>query len=229
MALPDGPFIFVSYVREDSDFVFPEIERLEKQGYRIWYDKEKLQPGDFWDSAISRAIDACACFIVFITQDSINSRNVRKEIDRALSAGKHVISIHWEKVTLPPEYDGPIGSRQALERYSLLKREYEEPLNRALAPYRIPGFKAPAPPQPETRLHVLPKILFFTLVLLAVFFLWFAAAFAIVPFFPSALPDDLLNKRQLSLAASVLSLIIACGMGVAAFVVYWAYLRRKHG
>src|SRR5436305_15053126 len=138
MSPPDGPFIFVSYARTDAYFVHPEIERLEKQGHRIWYDKEKLEPGGFWDEAIGEAIDACACFIVFVTEDSINAINVLKEIVQALSAKnakKPFISIHWEKVELPDDFREQMRSRQALERYSLLRHEYDEPLSRALAPY----------------------------------------------------------------------------------------------
>ena len=235
MSLPDRPFIFVSYVREDSDFVYPEIERLEKQGYKIWYDKGELIPSFIWDKLISEAIEACSCFIVFITQDSVNSENVRKEIRQALDANKPFISIYWEEVQeeeYPPEFQEfvePIQSRQALERYVLLKHEYEESLSRALAPYRRPGFEPPAPPQPDPRLYVLPQIVFFILAPLAVIFLLLAAILAFAPFFASALPGDPLNNRLGGVAAGILFAAIACGLGGAAFAVRWIFLRRKHG
>lgn len=247
MSLPDGPFIFVSYARTDAYFVHPEIERLEKQGHRIWYDKEKLQPGTFWDDAIREAIDTCACFIVFITADSINSINVLKEIVRALSAKnakKSFISIHWEKVNIPDDFQKQIRnrgleipddlreqlrSRQALERYSLLKHEYEGPLSRALAPYTQPGFEPPALPPPPARPDTLPKIVFFMLALLAAIFVLLAAILVVTPYFASTLPGDPLNNRLVGWLSGILFVVIACGMGGAAFAVHRIYLRGKHG
>lgn len=229
MSPPDGPFIFVSYAREDDYFVYPEIERLENLGHKIWYDKEKIKPGTFWDKVISDAIEACACFIVFITQDSIDSVNVRKEIVLALSLGKPFISIHWEKVELPAELREPILSRQGLERYSLLRHEYEEPLRRALAPYLEPGREPPAPPPPPARADNLPKMVFFMLALLSVLSLLFAAILVVIPYFASATPDDPLNNRLGGWLAGMLFVVIACGLGGASFAVHRVYLRRKHG
>ncbi|HEX8097906.1 MAG TPA: toll/interleukin-1 receptor domain-containing protein [Pyrinomonadaceae bacterium] len=229
MSLPDGPFIFVSYARVDSDFVHPEIERLEGQGYKIWYDKGEIEPGLFWDGVIREAVEACACFVVFITEDSIDSENVRKEIEQALSAGKPFISIHWDKVELPPRFQEQMRSRQALERYSLLKHEYEEPLSRALSPYRRPAFETPAPLPEDTRPDALPKIVFFMLGLLATLFLLFAALLIVTPYFASTVPGDPLNNRLAGWLSGALFAVIACGSGGAAFAVHRVYLRGKNG
>ena len=32
----EEPYIFISYAHKDSDFVFPEIERLTADGFKIW-------------------------------------------------------------------------------------------------------------------------------------------------------------------------------------------------
>lgn len=65
------PFIFVSYARGDRDFVYPEIERLKAEGYRIWYDKDEIQLGRSWSREIDEAIAACTCFLVFVTQPDV--------------------------------------------------------------------------------------------------------------------------------------------------------------
>lgn len=38
------PYIFISYAHKDSDIVLPIISRLQKDGYRVWYD-EGIAPG----------------------------------------------------------------------------------------------------------------------------------------------------------------------------------------
>jgi hypothetical protein len=226
-SLPDGPFIFVSYARVDSDFVQPEIERLEKLGYMTWYDKEGLEPGRPWDEAIRQAVDACACFIVFITHDSINSRNVRKEIARALRRGKPFISIHWQNVEIPLCYRKRILEKQALERYAQFKHEYEKSLERALSPYRRPGFGPPRLPPPDTGPDALPKIVFFMLGLLAVLTLLFAVVLVVFSYVSPAVPGNLRLSRLVGWLSGLIFTVIACGLGATAFAVYRVYLRRK--
>jgi hypothetical protein len=227
MSLSDGPFIFVSYKREDSDFVYAEIERLEKRGYKIWYDKGEIEPGLFWDSVIREAIEACACFIVFITQDSIDSPKVLAEIRQALTARKPFVSIHWEQVTLPPDLQEPILSRQLLERYALLKHEYEEPLERALSPHRRLGFGPRRLPPPDTRPDALPEIVFFVLILLAVLSLLFAAMLVVTPYFTTVVPGDPWLNRLVGWLSGLIFTVIACGLGGAAFAVHRLRLRRR--
>jgi hypothetical protein len=229
MSLPGDPFIFVSYARTDIDFVLPEIERLEKEGHKIWYDKGKIEPGLFWDNVIRKAVEACACFVVFVTHDSIKSKNVGKEIAQALSADKPFISIHWDEVKLPPELEGPMRSRQALERYALLRHEYEEPLSRALSPYKKTRPVVPDAPRHDTRPDTLPKIVFFTLALLAMLFSLLAVLLVVTPYFASATPGDPLNNRLAGWLSGLLFAAIACGLGVAAFATHRVYLRRKNG
>jgi hypothetical protein len=241
MPIPDDPFVFVSYSSKDGDFVHPEIRRLEREGYRIWYDKGELQPGRFWNDEIRRAIKACACFMVFITQDALDSRNVCDELDQALEAGKPFICVYWEKVELPPRFQQPIRSIQALERYSLRRFEYEGPLSRALSEYvkRIEFQSAdkddkpeevPAPPPPpDTPLTALPKIVFFILVLSSSFFFLFAAIMMVIPYFASTTPGDPLNNRLAGFLTGLFFIGVALVVGVAAFAVQRVYLRRRNG
>src|SRR5687767_3070132 len=95
------PFIFVSYAREDCYFVYPEIERLKGEGYYIWYDKKQIRPGRSWSNEINEAIEACSCFLVFITKRSVASKLVIGEIRQALNLKKPLMAIYWQKVVLP--------------------------------------------------------------------------------------------------------------------------------
>ncbi|MGA9993900.1 MAG: toll/interleukin-1 receptor domain-containing protein [Pyrinomonadaceae bacterium] len=238
MPLPDGPFIFVSYSSKDSYFVHPEIKRIEIQGYETWYDKEKLQPGLFWDDQICKAIKACACFIVFITQNAIDSNNVLDEMDQALKAGKPFICINWEKVELPPRFQEPVRNIQALDRYSLHKCEYEEPLSRALSEYikrreispkenNDRHVEAPVQLPPVIESDALPKILFFSLIVLVVAFVFLATVAIISPHLVSY-PGDPLGDRLTSFLASFGFMVIALGLSGGALAVYRKYIRRKN-
>ena len=135
--LPDGPFIFVSYANRDKRFVHVEIEHLERQGYRVWYDQGELQPGRFWDDEIRKAITACACFMVFITEDSVVSKHVCEEIDQALSENKPFIGVYVDNVELPARLQELVRKRQTLDRHSM-QSAYEGPLSTALSEYVRP-------------------------------------------------------------------------------------------
>lgn len=240
MSLPESPFIFVSYADEDRRFVHPEIRRLERQGYQLWYDKGNLQLGRLWDEQIREAIEKCVCFIVFVTEESVNSENVCKEIEQALEAEKPIICIHWEEVDLPLRFRNKLRSIQALERYLRHPDEYEETLARALAEYikqpeptprekgeRLEGETLPLPP--SARPDVLPKIVFFALVLSAGACLFLTFVMILVPYFAPSFPGDPFNNRLAGLVTGLFFSLIAVSLAVGAFAVYRVYLRRKDG
>ncbi len=221
MPLPDGPFIFVSYSSRDSHFVHPEIMRLERQGYKVWYDWGEIQPGRLWTMEICRAIKAWAFFLVFISQAALNSANVRDEMDEALKLGKPFICVYWEKVNLPKRFRTPTRKIQALERYALRRNEYEGPLERALSEY-VKGVRHERPDS-------LAKIFFFTLLLSGGVFLFLAFVAFVTPYFSSPLPGDPLGNRLTGLLVSLFLAAVAVGMGAAAYAVRRVYLRRKNG
>jgi hypothetical protein len=215
--------IFVSYSNIDSHFVHPEIERLESQGYRIWYDKgDQLQPSQPWADDISRAIKECSCFIVFITQHAVESENVRIEIAQGLEARKPFICIYWEKVELPPEFREPIKKIQALERYSFSSREhqYERPLDLALSKYvaktgprKGRGYlQQSGPPATIIRYEWLPKLAVIGLLLLGVICIFLVAAGFVSPYL-SKMPGDPFGVPWVGVLVGSLFLFMALALG----------------
>ncbi|MBQ3121101.1 MAG: toll/interleukin-1 receptor domain-containing protein [Bacteroidaceae bacterium] len=55
--------IFLSYAHEDYDIVKKIFYRLTKEGYRVWFDNEKLKGGNNYDREIREAISQCRIFI----------------------------------------------------------------------------------------------------------------------------------------------------------------------
>lgn len=129
----DKPFIFISYARRDSRLVYPEIRRLQHNGYELWYDRADIPPGRDWGNETEQAIRACSCFILFMTPGAVESEYVSHEINQALEAKKPFIRIDWEKLDLPPQIQERVSQIQSLERYLLYQSEYEERLRRSLS------------------------------------------------------------------------------------------------
>ncbi len=109
----DKPYVFVSYAHKNSDIVYNHISKLHDAGFRIWYD-EGIDPGADWSDEIATALQGCAVFLVFISEASLASHNVRKEIIFAIDQRKHMLCVHIEEVELPIGLKMQLGNIQAL-------------------------------------------------------------------------------------------------------------------
>ena len=95
----DQPYIFVSYAHDDAELVYPEIIRLKKQGFNIWYD-EGINPGASWRDELADRISRCDLFVYFVTPRSIKSNNCKKEVNYAIDHDKPLIAVHLEHAEL---------------------------------------------------------------------------------------------------------------------------------
>jgi hypothetical protein len=127
----DEPFAFISYAHFDAETVYPEIQRLDLMGYRVWYD-EGIDPGNEWPEEVAGALKRSTQFIVFVTQRAIGSRNVRNEINYALKHDKPFFAIHLAETELPPGMDLQMSSIQAIFKWRMNDQTYVRNLERAL-------------------------------------------------------------------------------------------------
>ena len=75
----DLPYVFISYAHKDESTVFPIIDRLQQDGFRVWYD-EGIVPGSNWDVYISEQLDRCSNVLCFISRAYIKSQNCKDEL-----------------------------------------------------------------------------------------------------------------------------------------------------
>jgi hypothetical protein len=83
--------IFLSYAKEDSEFVRRVRARLQKVGLRPWLDEHDLLPGQDWDEAIRGAIRSSAAFVAFLSTRAVDKTGyVQKEIREALDVAERM-------------------------------------------------------------------------------------------------------------------------------------------
>lgn len=111
-------YIFVSYCHRDKAKVFPIVEQLAKDGYRVWYD-EGIDPGSEWPEIIARHLNGSAICIAFISENSLNSHNCRREINFALLKKKFFISVVLEAVQMSLGMEMQLSSSQSIFKYKL--------------------------------------------------------------------------------------------------------------
>ena len=76
----DGHDIFISYSREDRARVGVLAEALEREGWRVWWDR-KLMPGDTFDRVITEALAAAKVVVAVWSRISVDRDWVLNEAD----------------------------------------------------------------------------------------------------------------------------------------------------
>ncbi len=126
----DNPYIFISYAHKDSDTVLPIISRLQKDGYRVWYD-EGIAPGSNWDQYISEHLDKCSVVIGFLSKAYVKSQNCRDELSLTRLKGKPMNLVYIDDVQLSSGLKMRYGRIQALFLKKMPENEFFEKLYRA--------------------------------------------------------------------------------------------------
>jgi hypothetical protein len=129
------PYVFVSYAHADACEVFQELKRFRDFGLNIWYD-EGITSGAGWQEEVENAIVNSSMFIVFISNSSISSENVREEIFLARSLPEiHFIPIYLEKTELKYGLKLKLQHVQSIYKYALPDDKYLEMLEKDLRKY----------------------------------------------------------------------------------------------
>ena len=126
----DQPYIFISYAHKDSDIVLPVIARLQKDGYRVWYD-EGIAPGSNWDIYISEHLDQSSVVLGFLSRSYVKSQNCRDELALTRMKSKPVSLVYIDDVQLSPGMKMRYGRIQALFLQSMTEEELFEKLYQA--------------------------------------------------------------------------------------------------
>ncbi|MDE7312108.1 MAG: TIR domain-containing protein [Eubacterium sp.] len=125
------PYIFISYSHKDEMLVHPSIKYLEKSGYRLWYD-HVINPGAEWPEVIAEHLDKSAVFLAFISLNSLESHNCRREFNFAMMENKPAVTVILEPVMFTPVMKMQLASIQALYRYQFASdEEYYNQLGQA--------------------------------------------------------------------------------------------------
>ena len=113
--------------------VFGVIRKLADARFRIWYD-EGIEPGNEWPEEVGKALTGCRLFVVFMSPQAMESRNVRNEINLASSENKNIMVINLQPVELSEGMKLQIGTVQFINKNELSEDEFMEKLKDALSP-----------------------------------------------------------------------------------------------
>ena len=125
-ALPIDPSAaFVSYSREDLEFILRLTKDLKARGAKVWMDKVDIRAGQVWEQAIEDAVRVCRRMIVVLSPASVNSKRVKVEVSSAFDEDKEIIPVLLRDCEIPRSL--------RLFQYADFRSSYDEGLEELLA------------------------------------------------------------------------------------------------
>ena len=107
-------YVFISYSsinRENAD----KIKNIfNRSGVDSWVAPDDIPAGSEYAGVINKAIKNCACFVLLLTRESMESQWVAKEVERAINYKKPVIPVQLEEVALTDQFELYISTNQLL-------------------------------------------------------------------------------------------------------------------
>ena len=107
VALPYiGPddYVFISYSHRDKKAVEEKLHLLQRIGFRLWYDSG-IRGGDNWRKVLREKIKFSKNIIVFTSENSVKSEDVKIEIITADAFEKKIINVCLDDLI----FDGTVG------------------------------------------------------------------------------------------------------------------------
>ena len=143
-----GRDVFVSYASQDEAVANAVVEALEQQGIRCWIAPRDVRPGALYADAIVRAINEAKTLVLVLSQNSVASSHVGKEIERASSKRRPIIALRIDEAPLSPALEYFLSESQWVDARA---KGIDAALVKLIAaigdcPHDEPAFNGPATP-----------------------------------------------------------------------------------
>ena len=110
--------VFISYSSKDKMTADAVCATLESKGIRCWIAPRDILPGMDWGEAIIDAINTTRVFVLVFSSNANESRQIKREVERAVSKGIPVIPLRIEDVPLSKSLEYFISSPHWLDAMS---------------------------------------------------------------------------------------------------------------
>ena len=163
--------VFLSHSHADKVYADAICHKLEANGIRCWVAPRDIRPSEDWAEAIINAMDNARVLVLVFSASSNSSPQVRREVERAVNKGLHVLPLRIENVPLSKSLEYFISTQHWLDAIDgeldfhlgqlhaaiavLLERGGEQPASAKPAPV---VFAPPAPAEGAIAPHVLAKV-----------------------------------------------------------------------
>lgn len=109
--------VFISYSSKDKRIAQEVCAVLEKEGIPIWIAPRDILPGQDWGESIIDAINACKLMVIVFTASSNDSKQVLREVERAVAKGINIIPFRTENLLPSKSMEYFLSSTHWLDAY----------------------------------------------------------------------------------------------------------------
>jgi adenylate cyclase len=138
--------VFISYSREDKDRVLEVAQQLRSAGVSVWIDQGGIDGAAMWGEAIVHAIERAKVMLLMVTEASVRSHNVAKEVVLTSERKGHILPVLLEPTAIPPSLKYPLAGIQQIEYFQGDRAQNLQAILRSLQKLGV----SIAPPQAAT-------------------------------------------------------------------------------
>jgi TolB-like protein/tetratricopeptide (TPR) repeat protein len=138
--------VFISYSREDKEKVLDLASKLRNAGVSVWIDQGGIDGAAMWGEAIVHAIENAKVMLLMVTEASVRSHNVAKEVVLTSERKGHILPVLLEPTSIPPSLKYPLAGIQQIEYFQGPPDENLKSILRSLQKLGVTMAPAPATP-----------------------------------------------------------------------------------
>jgi hypothetical protein len=162
--------VFLSHSHADKVYADAICHKLEANGVRCWVAPRDIRPSEDWAEAIINAMDNARVLVLVFSSNSNSSPQVRREVERAVNKGLHVLPFRIENVPLSKSLEYFISTQHWLDAldgrldfhldqlHDCIATLLESGIAEAAPAVITPPLAAPAPQQAAIAPHILDKV-----------------------------------------------------------------------
>ena len=110
--------VFLSYSSADKAAAESVVRGLEESGIRCWMAPRDIPAGAEYGQEILEAVKACRVCVVLFSAGANASPHVRREVERAVSAQKHIVPFRVENIEPTGAMEYALGNTHWLDAFS---------------------------------------------------------------------------------------------------------------
>ena len=124
------PEVFISYSSIDSVKAKDIVDRMEGAGISCWISQRDIPPGADYAIEIPKAITACECFVLLLTNAAQESPYVMLELDQAFKQKKVILPILLENVEENEKTNFFLNAKQKVDASQNVTKAVNEVISR---------------------------------------------------------------------------------------------------
>lgn len=107
-------YVFISYSSKNQKYADATRELLLENNISCWMAPYNIPAGHKYAGVINDALENCGCLLLLLTEDSQDSEFVNREVERAISNKKSIITMKLEEIELNSDFKFYISCGQVV-------------------------------------------------------------------------------------------------------------------